>query len=524
MDYDAVIVGCGHNGLVAAFYLAKAGLRVLALESRDEVGGMCATDELFPGYHFSTCAHSFVLFHTKLLDEMRLLDRGLRIHAREPEMFHPFASGEHLLFWHDTDKTLDSIARISPRDARAYPAWQRFWERAGRLFEPFLLTPPPTLGEFIRRFEGGPDEDLAYKLIAGTTRGIVEEFFESEEMRASTLASFDAGSTDAAGSLLYWAFHASVSGPLAARKLVGYPQGGMGSVARALKEAAVEAGAKVMTGKRVDSVLVRDGAAVGVQVEGEGEIRARAVLSNADPRKTFLSLVGTERLPAEFSDKVRRLHTTAGYMKLHCAASGLPDWTALPGSGPLPHHRAQARMCRSLDVLDDSWNAARRENLPEEFSIALVCPSIYDPNLAPPGHHTITIWVEFAPINPAGGGWSAIRERATDQLIGQVARHAPNIIDIIQDRYLHTPADIEARVGASGGSMHHLDMTLDQMLARRPLPECADYRTPLRNLYLCGAGSHPGGGVTGLPGHNAASAVVEDLGRSGGLAPGRRGA
>ncbi len=512
MDYDAIMVGCGNNGLVASFYLARAGLRVLALETNDKVGGACATDELISGFHFSTCAHSFVLFHPKILQDMRLLeDHALHVYGREPETFQPFRSGKHLLFSNDSDRTLESIARISLHDAAAYPKWVEFWADAGSIFEPYLLTNPPTFGEFARKFEGTAKEDLFYKILVGTTRGLLDEFFESDEIKAGLLATFDSGSTDAPGALLYWAFHASVSDQLAGMGQAGYPRGGMGAVATALKESAEAAGAEVRTRAGVTRVIVRDGQAVGVELEDGTEISARVVLSNADPRKTFLKLVGSDNLKPDFARRVRLLHADAGYMKLHCAAGGLPDWSVLPGAGPLPHHYAQARICSNLDVLDSAWIAARTGQLPDEYSLGVVCPSLYDTAAAPAGKYAISIWVEFAPIRPEGENWDGFRDRAARAIISQVEEYAPNFGQIIDEWYLHTPQDIEEMAGITDGSMHHIDMTPDQMLALRPLPECSAYRTPVRSLYLCGSGTHPGGGVSGMPGHNAAAAVIADL-------------
>ena len=333
MDYDAIIIGCGNNGLVAAFYLARAGLRVLGLERNAKVGGACATDELIPGFHFSTCAHSFVLFHPEILQDMQLENYGLHVYNREPEKFHPFNSGKHLLFSNDLDRTLESIGRISRHDAVSYPAWNKFWADAGEMFAPYLLTPPPTFGEFARRFEGTAQEDLFNKLVTGTARGIVGEFFESNEMKAATVSTYDSGSTDAPGALLYWAFHASVSNQLAAIGKVGYPRGGMGAVATALRKSAEAAGAEFRTNAGVARTIIHDNQAVGVELEDGSEISARVILSNADPRKTFLKLVGSDDLEPDFTRRVRRLHADAGYMKLHCAAGSLPDWTALPGEG-----------------------------------------------------------------------------------------------------------------------------------------------------------------------------------------------
>ena len=511
MDYDAIIIGCGNNGLVAAFYLAKAGLRVLGLERNSKVGGACSTDELIPGFHFSTCAHSFVLFHPKILHDMRLDDYGLHVYNRDPERFQPFSSGKHLLFSNDLDRTLDSIGRISRHDAASYPEWNKFWADAGEMLAPYLLTPPPTFGEFARAFEGTAREDLLNKLVTGTARGIVNEFFESDEMRATTVSTYDSGSTDAPGALLYWAFHASVSKQLAAIGKVGYPRGGMGAVAAALRESAEAAGAEFRTNAGVARTIIHEDQAVGVELEDGSQISARVVLSNADPRKTFLKLVGSDNLEPDFTTRVRRLHADAGYMKLHCAAGSLPDWTALPGEGPLPHHYAQAAISGGPDVLDSAWAAARTGRLPDENQLAVVCPSLYDTASAPDGKYAVSVWVEFVPIRPHGKSWDEFRDEATAGIVNQIERFAPNFGQTIESSYLHTPQDIEAMAGITDGSMHHLDMTPDQMLALRPLRECSAYRTPVAGFYLCGSGAHPGGGVSGMPGHNAAAAVIQDL-------------
>ncbi len=509
MDYDAIIIGCGHNGLVAAFYLARAGLRVLALERGPKVGGAATTDELFPGIHFSTCAHSFVLFHPRILDDMRLVDLGLRVFRRDPPQFHPFADGEHLLAWNDLERTRESIARVSRHDAEAYDHYVKFWEDAAQLFDPYLLRAPPTLGDFLRTAEEGPHASIAHTLITGTRRQLLDDYFESPRVKASLGTTFDAGTTDNAGGLLYFAFAAALSSRLGQRGLVGFPQGGMGAVTRLLRQAAERAGAEVRTSAPVAGVHVADGRARGVVLADGTVLTARAVLSNADPQRTLAHLVPPEQLPEPFLRSVRRLRINAGYLKLHCATTGLPDWRALPGDGP--QHGANVRICESLEHIDLAWNQARAGRMPSEPVLGLVCPSVYDRSAAPPGHHTISIWVEYAPVGLPPAAWEAQRARITDALIVQVARYAPNFPDIVSDAYLHGPPEIEARAGMTRGNMHHVDMTIDQMLGARPLPDCAAYRTPLDGLYLCGSGCHPGGGVSGVPGRNAAETVIRDL-------------
>ncbi|MBM4438383.1 MAG: NAD(P)/FAD-dependent oxidoreductase, partial [Actinobacteria bacterium] len=513
-DYDAIVVGCGHNGLVAAFYLAQAGMRVLALEGRETVGGACRTDELFPGYRFSTCAHSFVIFHPQILHDMRLYERGLHVYPRDPAMFQPLRSGQYLLFWQDLERTKASIAQFSRADAEAFPRWQAFWQQAARIVAPYLLTEPPTYAELLARTADTPDEALLHRLLFGTTRDLLEEYFESDVMRAALLRPFDSGSLDAPGALLYWAIHAAISHQLTpdaghqqSRLMgAGYPRGGMGAVTQTMQRAVEDLGVAVRTHAPVAEILVRANGALGVRLQDGTEITGRTVLSNADPRRTFLRLVRPEALPAAFLTQVRRLHATAGYLKVHCALKGLPDWTCLPGAHLQPHHFGQTQICRSLEMVDQAWLAARTGRLPDEFALGIITPSVYDDSAAPPGHHTASIWAEYAPVHPPEG-WDRLRAETALRIIGQVAQYAPNFPDIIQDTYVWSPWDIEQQLQITDGSMHHLDMTPDQMFARRPLPGWARYRTPVSGLYLCGSGCHPGGGVTGIPGHNAAQAV-----------------
>ncbi len=510
MDYDAIIVGCGHNGLVAAHYLAAGRLRVLALEQQDKVGGLCITDELFPGYQVSTYPHNFGLFHPQILADMRLVEHGVETFRGDPSSFHPFLSGSHLLFWRDLDATLESIGRISAHDAAAYPRWLELSARSAAMFAPFLLTEPPSLGELAQRFEGTDDEELFYRLLTGTARGLADELFESEEVKISVSSTLDSGSTDAPGALLYWAFHNAVTGLMSATGSGGYPRGGMGAVTQAMQRSVEAAGVEVRTSAPVDRILVRDGVAVGVRLGDGTEVSARAVLSNADPKRTFLRLVGPEALAADFVASVQRLHAHAGYIKLHCATHALPDWNVLPGEGPLDHHYAQTRMVDSLDTIDHSWAYARTGRLPNDFLMGMISTTLHDPSSAPPGHYVLTIWAEYGPVRLREGTWEDAGRLLTERIINRVAAHAPNFPDIIDDTYLVTSHEIEDRFGLIDGSMHHIDMTPDQMLSRRPLPGWSNYRTPVDHLYLCGSGCHPGGGVTGTPGHNAAMAVLHD--------------
>ena len=459
-----------------------------------------------------------MLFHPQILDDMQLVDLGLRVFRRDPPQFHPFADGEHLFAWNDLDRTKESIARISRRDAEAYDAYVKFWQGAAELFDPYLLTPPPTLGEFLSTAEDGPHASIAHTLVTGTRRRLLDDYFESPRVKASLGTTFDAGTTDNAGGLLYFAFAAALSSRLGRRGLVGFPQGGMGAVTRLLRQAAESAGAQVRTSSPVAGVHVADGRAAGVVLADGTVITARDRPFQCRPA-THARPPGPGRSTCrtQFVRSVRRLRMNAGYLKLHCATTGLPDWRALPGDGP--QHGANVRICESLDHIDRAWSQARAGRMPSEPVLGLVCPSVYDRSVAPAGHHTISIWVEYAPVGLPPAAWESptgSNHRRADRP-GRALR-APNFPDIVSDAFLHGPPEIEARAGITRGNMHHVDMTIDQMLGARPLPGCAAYRTPLSGLYLCGSGCHPGGGVSGVPGHNAAQTVIRDL---NGVAAGR---
>ena len=411
--------------------------------------------------------------------------------------------------WGDVERTQDEIARISPADATAYLNYANFWQRAGDLFEPYLLTDPPTISQFVTASEGSGNEALAQMLIAGNKRQLLNDFFESPRVKASLGTTFDGGYTDNAGSLLYFAFAASLTSQLGRRGLVGFAQGGMGAVTKLLQRAAESVGAEIRTSTTVAKIHVADGRTRGIVLPDGTIITASTVLANADPHRTLSKLVPADHIPHALKRSLSRLRINAGYLKLHCATTGLPEWRALPGDGP--QHGANVRLCESLEQIDRAWDEAQSGQMPSAPILGVVCPSVYDRSVVPPGHHTISIWVEYAPVGLSESDWISQRTTITDGLIDQVARYAPNFPSIVSNTHLHGPPEIETRAGMTRGNMHHVDMTVDQMLGDRPMPECSAYRTPLGGLYFCGAGCHPGGGVTGVPGHNAAQTVIHDL-------------
>jgi phytoene dehydrogenase-like protein len=511
--FDAVVVGGGHNGLVAATYLARGGLRVLVLERRELVGGACVTEELFPGYRLSSCSYICHLLQETVIRDLDLPRHGFSVYPLEPARFHPFPDGRHLLIWDDHARTGAEIARHSARDASAYLRWMDLWERAAALLHPYFLAPAPTYAELVARVRGTPDEELLEALLTRPMWDLVHEYFESDVMRAHTLSAQDVGDPRAAGSALAYAY---IKVNLrSAPGTVGIVRGGMGGITRAMAAAAREAGVTIRPGVEVARVAVGGGRATGVVLAGGAEIDADVVVSNADPKRTFLRLVPADALPADFRGRIAGLSTRAAYLKFHAALRELPDFSAFLGPGFDPRALAQVKICPSTDAFLAAWQDAQAGRPPRAPLMEVQIPSVLDPTLAPRGHHVVSIWALWAPVRLAEGSWESARRAMGERMIDILTAYAPNFRRALVDWMLLTPPDIEARVGLTDGNIRHLDIVPAQLFARRPLPGWARYRTPLPGLYLCGAGTHPGGEVTGAPGHNAARAILEDLRRDG---------
>lgn len=515
--YDAVIIGAGHNGLVAATYLARAGLRVLVLERRPLVGGACATEELLPGYRVSSCAYICHLLQERVIRDLDLPRHGFRVFPLAPARFHPFPDGRSLVIWDDPARTAEELAPVSRRDAAAYPGWIEFWTRAARLLQPWFLRPPPTYAELAASVRGTPDEAVWETLLTRPMWDLVHETFESDLLRAHALNTQDVGDPRAPGSALAYAYIRV--NLLSAPGTVGIVQGGMGAITEAMARAAREAGAEIRTHAPVRQLHVVAGRVAGVVLEDGEPVLADVTLSNADPKRTFLRLAPPGSLPEAFVAAVARLATRAAYLKFylkfHAALRELPDFSAFFArlGRPLdPRYLAQVKLCPSPAALLRAWQDAQAGRLPRTPLLEVQIPSVHDPTLAPPGHHVVSAWVLWAPVRPSEGSWETWRRAAGEHLIDRLTAYAPNFRRALVAWQLFTPADLEARLGLTDGNIRHLDLVPAQLFARRPLPGWAHYRTPLPGLYLCGAGTHPGGEVTGAPGHNAAQVVLADLG------------
>ena len=505
-QYDVIVVGGGHNGLVAANYLARAGVSVLVLERRDFVGGACITEELFPGFRVSSCSYICYLLQEKVIEDLELRKHGFEVHTLTPYRFHLFPDGEYLLHWHDDARTADEICRIFPRDAERYPEWVDFWERAAGILKRYFLTEPPTLAEVAASVEGTSDEQVFERMQTGNMKDLVEEYFESPLVRASYIDAQDAGDVSAPGSIMAVAYYKVAM--LSEEKNVGIPCGGMGGITQAMARSAEASGVEIRTDAEIQRIVIRNGRAAGVVLNSGEEIGASVVVSNADPKRTFLGLVDPAELEPEFLEKIRRLKNGVTYLKFHCALKELPDFSAHLGKDFDPHYLAQARICPSVEYHEQSWDDARR-GLPSSCPVmSIQIPSVYEQSLTPPGQHVMSVWVLYAPPQLRNGSWDEANRRVGEHLIDTINEYAPNFRDAIIDWKLFTPPDLERRVYLTNGSIRHTDMTIDQMLSQRFDGGRSGYSTPIKGLYLCGAGTHPGGEVTGAPGHNAAEAIL----------------
>ncbi len=507
-----VIVGAGHNGLVAAGYLARAGLDVEMLERRDVVGGAAVTEEWFPGFHISTCSYICHILQKKVIDDLELRRYGFYVYSLDPGRIFPHPNGNVIRMWHDDARTADEIREFSPHDADAWSEWADFWMRSVRILSDYYLSPPPSLAELSARFKEEGEEELLETLLTVPFRDLIDRYFESEEVRAMvSTGSFDMGDISAPGSAYisalyrYGAYRDDMEN-------YGIVQGGMGAITQSMKRSVEASGVSIRTGVEVSRILTEGERVVGVELSDGEVVHADLVVSNADPKRTFLGLLGDSELDEDFVKDVRALKTESASAKLLCSLKELPDFSNYLGVEHDPKELAMIVLCPSIDNPEKAWDDSRNGRIPEVPMIQVQIPSVYDDTIAPDGHHVLSMWVYFLPPHVAEGSWDDSRQQFGESLIDLVSEYAPNLRDAILDWTLLTPNDIEDRIGLTDGNIRHIDMVPQQMMSRRPLPGWTDYRTPIRGLYMCGSGTHPGGEVTGAPGHNAAHVIMEDLG------------
>lgn len=521
--YDAVIVGGGHNGLVCAGYLARAGWRVLVLERRAVLGGACVTEELWPGYRVSTAAYLVSLLQEQVVRDLELARYGYRVFPKDPAYFAPFPDGRHLFLYGDLAKTQAEIAKFSRRDAERYPAFEALIDRLARFVEPLLLASPPNLpprdladlGALLRlgrRALRLTRSDLATlaTLFSGSVQELLDRWFESEQLKVAlaTDGLIGANGGPATPGTAYVLLHHVMGGVGGVRGLWGFVKGGMGGLAAALAASARAHGAELRTGAEVARVLVRAGRAAGVALADGTEVAAEVVVSNADPKRTFLKLVDRAELPPDFVAQIEAFKCEGTSFKVNLALGELPSYRALPSAGLAPQHRTTTHLCPTVEYAERAWDDAKYGRPSRAPLLEITIPTTYDPELAPPGKHLMSVFVQYAPYTLRAGTWDEEKDRFVQRVIDVLAEYAPNVRSAIEHVHALSPLDLEREYGLTGGNIFHGALSLDQLFAFRPVAGWARYATPVPGLYLCGSGTHPGGGVTGAPGHNAAREIL----------------
>jgi phytoene dehydrogenase-like protein len=508
--YDAIVVGAGHNGLVCAAYLARAGLKVIVLERGENVGGACITEELWPGFHMSTAAYSLSLLRPDIMSELGL---QLDIRLRDPSFFSPFAGGGGLIVWRDPARQTEEIAKISPHDAEAYPRFAALFEEASIRLQP-LLDYPATRKQARRAFRASEVDNLFAKTVDGSIASLCEDYFESELIQGLVASQGITGT--AAGprtpGTAYVYLHHAMGRATGTPGAWGFVRGGMGVITAQLADAARRSGAEIRTGTTVKSLKLDSGRRVGGVVLDSGEeINGHSVCSNADPKRT-IGLVPNGALPKEFAEDVELIPARGPVIKVNCALGALPKFTGMSaGKEPGPEHLGMIAIAPSIDYLEDACGTAAKGHIPERMFCEAWIQTASEKGLAPEGKHTLSIFAQYVPYEPAEGSWEQHRERAGDAVLNTLEAYAPGLTELVEHRLVLGPQDLEARFGLTGGHIFHGEILPDWLFDRRPSSPWHRYRLPVPGFYLCGSGAHPGGGVCGAPGRNAARAVLEDL-------------
>ncbi|MCA1833290.1 MAG: phytoene desaturase family protein [Actinomycetota bacterium] len=509
MNKSAVIVGAGHNGLVAACLLAKRGVKVTVLERRDVVGGACVTEELIPGFRVSTAAYSFSLFRPEIVKELDLERHGLAWYSKEPRMFVPLPDGRSLYVWRDAARTVEEIRLVDEKDADAWPRWNAFWDEVAGVVRPLVLDPePPTLAELETELDRRGKSELFRLAIAGSAADTVRRFFRSDAVQGMTASQGIIGthaSVNDPGTAFVMTYHAFGGELVDGAGTWAYVRGGMGGVTQALAACARSLGVRIITGAPASEIVVEGGRATGVRVLGGDEIRADLVFSNADPKRTFLHMLPSGTLSPAFEDRVASIDTRGSVIKVNLALDEVPDFLGMGGNAG-PEHAGTIEISPSIDYLQSAFEDAHKGSSSVRPFMEVFIQSVSDPTLAPPGKHVASCFAQYAPAEINPDEWDLMREQAGDAVIDTLAGYAPNLKDAIIHREVLGPPELEARFGLTGGNIFHGEILPGQIFGERLGP-----RTPVRGLYLCGSGAHPGGGVTGAPGWNAARAALSDI-------------
>ncbi len=534
--FDCVIIGGGHNGLVAAAYLAREGKKVCVLERRNILGGCAATEELWPGFKVSTAAYVISLFLPSIIDDLKLKQYGLTILRRSPSSFTPLLDGRSLLMGPDGDLTRREIAKFSAKDADAYPRYEALLDHTARVLEPMLMKTAPDplplpkswrkigLGKRVRdarelwSFHNalkslGEDMPEALELLTGAARPILDRWFESEPLKGTLATDAIIGafvSISAPGSA-YVLLHHVMGESGGSRGVWGYVQGGMGGLADALEKSCNDLGVEIRREAEVEKIIVSAGRAVGVALADGSQLAAQVVASSIDANWTFKRFLEPGTLPETFDKAVSRIDYASASAKVNVALSEPPKFTCIEGDGLGPHHNGTIHISPTMDYIDHAYDDAKYGRPSREPVLEITLPTSVDKTIAPEGRHLMSIFVQYAPYNLAEGNWDDVKEDFGDRCIELLAQYAPNVPGAVIHRQVVSPLDLERTFRLTGGNIFQGAMSLNQLFFMRPVPGWADHTTPVPGLFLCGAASHPGGGVMGACGRNAAAEMLRSM-------------
>jgi phytoene dehydrogenase-like protein len=526
-QYDAIIIGGGHNGLVAAAYLARAGKKVVVLERRHIAGGAAVTEEIFPGYKFTEFSYVVSLLRPEIIRDLDLPKHGLKI-LPLPSTFTPIPGGDYLASWDDHDLTRQEIYRHSPKDAEAYDEYSRVMARAAKAIKPIInLIPPDPSSLSVRdligllkvsRYAASLSERELYmiaKLATQSSADLLEEWFETDALKGTKAASGIIGTflgprSPGTAYVLLHHYMGEIDG---AFRAWGFAKGGSGGVSGSILRAAQALGVEIRVNAPVQQVIVRNGRAAGVALESGEELYAKVVMSAADPKRTFLQFVESKYFPEDFVTSIRNFRTRGSSGKVNIALSELPNFIALPFTGKGADsalHRGAISISPSIDYIERAYDDAKYGQISRRPYLDMIIPSMIDPDMAPPGHHVLSCFVQYAPYDVEGGWTDEKRNELGETVISTIEEYAPNIRKCIVGMQVISPKDIEAIAGITGGNIFHGELLLHQIFFLRPVPQWADFRTPLPGYYFGASGAHPGGGVMGAAGMLAAKEILKD--------------
>lgn len=534
--YDCIIIGAGHNGLICANYLAEKGWKVLVLEKRHLVGGCCVTEEIAPGYKASIASYVVSLMPPEIVEELELKKHGYKTLPRNPSAFTPFDDGRYLLLGPDQKANFNEIKKFSEKDAKAFGEYEAFLERVAERIEPMLnnrspdLLPLPSswrklsfakrlsdlkIGWSLRKAMKTLGEDLpeALELMSGNAKVILDRWFESDELKGTLATDAIIGTFQpySAPGTSYVLLHHVMGSAGGARGVWAYVEGGMGALSDAIAASARAKGVEIRLNETIEEIQVADGQITGVRLKGGEVIKARKVASSVDPHLTFEKMMDPAHLPTTFRRAVQRIDYSSASLKINLAVSELPNFTCLPGNKEVgPQHRGTIHIGASPEYLERAYDDAKYGRPSQRPIVEMTIPTSVDKTLAPKGHHILSLFVQYAPYKLAEGTWEDVKEEFADRCIAEIARYAPNVPDSILHRQILTPVDLERIFGLTGGNIFQGSMSLSQLGPMRPVPGWSDHRTPVAGLYICGSAAHPGGGVMGSCGKNAATEMLKD--------------